>query len=50
MIVGGRIFGRVEQPRGRAFEALAVIAERDAKSIAIGCRLLMRERQTAERL
>ncbi len=50
MIFGGRVFACVEKPRGRALEALEVIAKRDAKRFAIGRRLLTRKRQTAERL
>ena len=50
VIFGGRVFGRVEQPRGRGLEPLAIFGERDAEPLAIGRRLLMRERQAAQRL
>ena len=49
MIVCGRVFGRVEQPRGRGLEPLAIVGKRDAEALAIGRRLLMREGQAAQR-
>jgi hypothetical protein len=44
MIACGRVFRCVEQPPGRGIEPLAIVGQRDAEPLAIGRRLLMRER------
>ena len=50
VILGRRVARVVEQPRRRRLEALAVFGERNVEPLAIGRRLLVRERQAAERL
>ena len=50
VILGRRVARVVEQSRRRRLEALAVVVERLLQPLAIGGRLLVRERQPAERL
>ena len=50
MVFRGRVFVRIEQPRGRGLEPLAIFGKRDAEALAIGGRLFVSERQPAERL
>jgi hypothetical protein len=48
VILGGRIAGVVEQPRRRGREALGIFGERKLQALAIGRRLLVREREAVQ--
>jgi hypothetical protein len=50
VVLGRRMFRIIKIAHGRGGEAAAVFGERNVEPLAIGRRLLVRERQAAERL